>query len=133
MQQISQILKNQCIAAQQEHLNSAKAGRDFYKFVCNQSKETLETHRTETLLNHKSRTAPTLAGPVHYSFDYAQQVHIPSNPVELGPIYFKTPRKCDIFGVMCKERSQQVNFLIDVCLLLLGKAPTPPSAMYITF
>ena len=30
-----------------------------------------------------------------------------------GPIYFKTPRKCGIFGVMCEAISQQVNFLID--------------------
>ena len=30
-----------------------------------------------------------------------------------GPIYFKTPRKCGIFGVMCEGIPQQVNFLID--------------------
>lgn len=30
-----------------------------------------------------------------------------------GPIYFKTPRKCGIFGVMCKGFPRQVNFLID--------------------
>lgn len=30
-----------------------------------------------------------------------------------GPIYFKTPRKCGIFGVMCEGIPRQVNFLID--------------------
>ena len=30
-----------------------------------------------------------------------------------GPIYFKTPRKCGIFGVMCEAIPQQVNFLIN--------------------
>lgn len=30
-----------------------------------------------------------------------------------GPIYFKTPRKCGIFGVMCEGLPRQVNFLID--------------------
>jgi len=40
-------------------------------------------------------------------------VHIPSNPMQPGPIYLKTPRKCGIFGVMCEGIPQQVNFLID--------------------
>ena len=30
-----------------------------------------------------------------------------------GPIYFKTSRKCGIFGVMCEAVPQQVNYLID--------------------
>lgn len=30
-----------------------------------------------------------------------------------GAIYFKPPRKCGIFGVMCEAIPQQVNFLID--------------------
>ena len=42
-----------------------------------------------------------------------QQVHIPSNPMQPGPIYFKMPRKCGIFGIMCEGIPQQVNFLID--------------------
>lgn len=99
--------QSECIATQQEHPNSVKAERDFYRFVCNKSKEALATHGTETLLNRDSPTAPTLAGPVHYSFDYAQQVHIPSNPMQPGPIYLKTPRKCGIFGVMCEGSISQ--------------------------
>lgn len=50
---------------------------------------------------------------MHYSFDYAQQIHIPSNPMQPGPIYFKTPLKCGIFGVMCEAVPWQVNYLID--------------------
>ena len=50
---------------------------------------------------------------MHYSFDFAQQVHIPSNPMQPGPIYFKTPRKCAIFGVMCEAIPRHVNYLID--------------------
>ena len=30
-----------------------------------------------------------------------------------GPIYFKIPRKCGIFGVMCEAVPRQVNYLID--------------------
>ena len=49
----------------------------------------------------------------HYSFDYAQQVHFPSDPLQLGPIYFLTPRKCTVFGVNCEALPRQVNFLTD--------------------
>ena len=50
---------------------------------------------------------------VHYSFDFAQQVHYPSDPQQPGPVYFLTPRKCAIFGVCCEGIPQQVNYLID--------------------
>ena len=55
----------------------------------------------------------SLNGTKHYSFDFPQQVHIPSNPMQPGPIYFKTPRKCGICGVMCEGVTRQVNYLID--------------------
>ena len=50
---------------------------------------------------------------VHYSFDYAQQVHFPADPLQPGPIYFLTPRKCSVFGVHCEAVPRQVNFLTD--------------------
>ena len=36
-------------------------------------------------------------------------MHYPSNPFQLGPIYFLTPRKCAIFGVCCEAVPRQVN------------------------
>ena len=50
---------------------------------------------------------------VHYSFDYAQQIDFPSDPMQPGPIYFMTPWKSSIFGVNCKALPRQVNFLTD--------------------
>ena len=47
---------------------------------------------------------------MHYSFDYAQQVHYPQEP---GPIFIKTAQKCGIFGISCKPTSSQVNYMID--------------------
>ena len=38
----------------------------------------------------------------HYSFDYAQNVHLPSDPMQCGPLYFLAPRNVGIFGV-CAE------------------------------
>ena len=61
-----------------------------------------------------SRLPPcSLPSVVHYSFDMAQQVHYPSDPLQPGPIYFLTPRKCGIFGVCCEAIPRQINYLID--------------------
>ena len=49
---------------------------------------------------------------MHYSFDYAQQVHYPSDPMQPGPMYL-CPRKCGLFGVTCEGMPQQVTYLID--------------------
>ena len=52
-------------------------------------------------------------GVMHYSMNFAQHVHYPSNPLQPGPVYFKTPRTCAIFGVACEALPKQVTFLID--------------------
>ena len=60
------------------------------------------------------RSAPcSFDSMMHYSFDMAQQVHYPSDPLQPGPIYFLTPRKCGIFGVCCEAIPRQINYLID--------------------
>ena len=51
--------------------------------------------------------------PMHYSYDFAQQVHYPNNPLQPGPAYFLTARKCQIFGVSCEPLGWQVNYMID--------------------
>ena len=43
----------------------------------------------------------------------AQQVFYPNDPLQPGPMYFLTPRKCAIFGVCCDAIPRQVNYLID--------------------
>jgi hypothetical protein len=50
---------------------------------------------------------------MHYSFDFAQQVHLPSDPMQPGPMYFLTPRKVGLFGVCCEGIPKQVNYLVD--------------------
>ena len=60
-----------------------------------------------------SAVKPNQLDSMHYSFDFAQQVHYPANPRQPGPIYFLVPRKCGLFGICCEGVGQQVNFLID--------------------
>lgn len=49
----------------------------------------------------------------HYSWDFAQQLHYPYEDQQVGPIYFKTPRKAQLFGVCCEGMPRQTNYLID--------------------
>ena len=42
--------------------------------------------------------------PLQYSFDHAQQVHYPHYAQQVGPLFFKTPRKYQCFGI-CAEGS----------------------------
>ena len=64
---------------------------------------------------HEAYNSPTVGEdvPMHYSYDFAQQVHFPNNPLQPGPAYFLTARKCQIFGVACEPLGWQVNYLID--------------------
>ena len=85
---------------------------------------------------------------VHYSFDYAQQVreltilsHIhaninnagdyPSDPLQPGPIFFLTPKKCGLFGVCCEAFPRQVTYLVDEAMDT-GMGANTVSAMSIT-
>ena len=104
--------KSDCVNAQQDHLNHAQEEREHYRGACSDSATTFKALETEIALN-EPHAACSMQGTMHYSFDYAQQVHIPSNPLQPGPIYFKTPRKCGIFGVICEAIPRQVNYLVD--------------------
>ena len=64
---------------------------------------------------------------VHYSFNYAQQMHYPSDPLQPGPIYFHTPQTWTVFGVACEALPRQINFyqtkpetVVKVPMLWLG-------------
>ena len=67
----------------------------------------IEIHQTSSkcTLNRK--------GNIYNVFTFLFQVHFPSDPMQPGPIYFLTPRKCSVFGVNCEAIPRQVNFLTD--------------------
>ena len=104
--------KVEAVRNQEEHLRLTAGERDFYKKCCQESKESVGRNLQEIDFT-MGREPCSYQGTVHYSYDYAQQLHYPSDPLQPGPIYFKTPRKCLIFGVCCEAIPRQVNFLID--------------------
>ena len=83
------------------HLEEAQKERDFYITSMKKAESTLKSHKKGTL------------SYAHYTFDFAQCVHIPHHARQVGPLYFKTPRKIQIFGICCDSNKKQHNYLID--------------------
>ena len=112
-------VKSGVYAEAQEHLRVVTSERSYYKTTCDQCKQKIVQFFTDAdgVFHPPPLGSQTPANSrdisVHYSFDYAQQVHYPSNPMQPGPIYFLTPRKCSVFGVNCEALPRQVNFLCD--------------------
>jgi len=89
-----------------KHLSHARTERQNYHSQCERATEEWKEHRERTpRLPYK--------GVLHYSFDYAQQLHFPYNDQQPGPAYFLTARKCQLFGVCSEGESKQINYLID--------------------
>lgn len=61
---------------------------------------------------------------MHYSWDFAQQLNYPYEDQQVGPIYFKTPRKSQLFGICCEAVPFQFNYLIDEADFLSKNANT---------
>ncbi|XP_035826079.1 uncharacterized protein LOC106011983 [Aplysia californica] len=93
----------------EQHLFIVTSERSYFRFVCDTAKQALP----EDIADFGVNPPCSYDGVVHYSFDFAQQVQYPSNPLQPGPIYFKTPRKCGLFGIHCEALSKQINYLID--------------------
>ena len=88
-------------AAFTTHLEAAQEERDYYLTSMKQAETTLADN-CGTPLEY-----------AHYTFDFAQCVHIPHHARQVGPLYFKTPRKIQIFGICCDSNRKQHNYLID--------------------
>ena len=100
---LSEEEKSSRLQTAQKHLELARKQREHYNTECDEC----STQWNERDLSQQ------YDGAMHYSFDYAQQVHFPSNALQPGPLFFKTARKCNVFGVACEPLKTQVNYLID--------------------
>jgi hypothetical protein len=99
--------KLDCLMRAREHLVAAKKERDYYRASILDSKQ--------SYANAPSDGTATLApdSVMHYSWDFAQQLQFPYEDHQVGPIYFKSPRIAQLFGVCCEAIPRQVNYLID--------------------
>ena len=103
---LSEDEKTKLLTDAQEHLKFAKLQRAYYN-ECVKSSQS----NTDKVQSGEQPMAKVLS--LSYSFDHAQQLHYPSKPLQPGPLYFKTPRKCGVFGVCSEGENFQLNYLID--------------------
>lgn len=96
------IAKSKALQEANDHLNDAKIQRSYYNEWRQKAKE-LEITSFKGVKGKFSVL----------SFDFAQQIHYPTNPQQVGPAFFKTARKCGIFGVHNERNERQTNYLID--------------------
>ena len=85
----------------------ATCERSYYRTAVKECKDVVKLYTADGVFT------PTDPVSIHYSFDFAQQIHYPYNPLQPGPMYFKTARKCAIFGICCEGIPWQVSYLID--------------------
>lgn len=94
-----------------EHLEYAKNERDHYRDCIKLSE------KCYSRLGPRQKIPPCKPNSrpisMHYSWDFAQQLHYPYEDQQVGPIYFKTPRRAQLFGVCCEGIPCQINYLID--------------------
>ncbi|XP_061190944.1 uncharacterized protein LOC133199075 [Saccostrea echinata] len=103
--------KAEILSTYTQHVSQAKQQRDYYRRQCTTSKEAFVSLPEEC---KQTGNAPcSVDMEMHYSWVYAQEVHFPHHAQQLGSIFFKTPRKCNVFGVYCEGSGKQVFYLID--------------------
>nr|XP_022294254.1 uncharacterized protein LOC111104539 isoform X2 [Crassostrea virginica] len=96
--------KEDVLSRYQRHIEHVKIQRDHYRDQCSAAKLTYRQLSPEQKL--RGQPPCTVDAEFHYSFDYAQQVHYPHYAQQVGPLFFKTPRKCQCFGT-------QIFYLVD--------------------
>ena len=135
----------QALRLYEEHLQRATQERSLYRTVGKEATDLYKSHiESPAFIAATAAEDTPLIDFTHYSFDFAQQVHLPSDPLQPGPIYFLTPRKCVLFGVCCEAIPLQVRYrtvkehvkVFLVCfrsttsltrVWLLGRGPTQSS------
>ena len=96
-------VKEQMIQKSVDHLTRVSQERSLYQADVQTAKESLATHPSNGSLGSNSPNSHAVTA--HYSFDYAQQIHIPHNSQQAGwATVFFSP----MFGVACEPMGKMV-------------------------
>jgi len=103
--------KSQKLQEFQQHLDNAKLQRQDYKDQCTLAAASFEELEPELKTPGQPENSQDIT--LHYSFDYLQQVHYPTDSQQASPVYFLTRRKCSVFIVSNESCGRSVFYLID--------------------
>ena len=97
-----------------EHKDLSRRERGYYKGNVWKARESAFVHGRDATLESISR--PPLKPVVDMlmiSFDYAQQILLPTYPDQVGQLYFLAGRKVQIFGITDEGTRSQHTYLVD--------------------
>ena len=69
-----------------------------------------------------NRSILILFATAHYSYDWAQNVHVPHSDQQVSKIYYLSPRKVHLFGIQDEAVREQINYVLDEDEII-GKGP----------
>lgn len=84
----------------QEHLKQAVAERSYYNELISDAKSALADSEDGELPPY-----------THLTFDFAQQLELPQHTRQVGPLYFKSRFRVQLFGVCDEAKGQQTNYV----------------------
>ena len=109
---VSEAAKVNACEALTAHVHGAQVERDNYRAKTVEARQELDALGDELRMPPCAPCSQALAC-VHYTFDFAQNVGLPQSARQEGPMYYKVPRKIQIFGVNNEAVPRQVNYLLD--------------------
>ena len=87
------------------HIDAFRAGRAHYNSLVDEVRREA-AHCNVTGLSQKNNGVSV----AHYLFDYAQTIHLPSNSMQVGPLYLLALRKVGLFCVCSEGVGKQVSY-----------------------
>lgn len=93
--------KEQAVEEFMAHIKAAQTERDAYRAAIQLAKDELVQFEVEN----------SVVNYIHLTFDFAQNLQLPYHHRQVGPIYFKSPLKVNLFGICNEAASVQVNYL----------------------
>ena len=108
-----------------EHLVKAKTERNYY----NKNTKLAEQQR-KLVDDNYAVTADycSIDATAHYSYDWAQNVHVPHSDQQVSKIYYLSPRKVHLFGIQDEAVREQINYVLDEDEII-GKGPNGTLSM----
>ncbi|XP_060807122.1 uncharacterized protein LOC106142669 [Amyelois transitella] len=98
-----------------EHLQKAQTERQYYKDVIAESASQV----SNCVLG--PHPPCSFEGVLHISFDFAQQIHLPHDSQQVGPLYFLTGYKVALFGIAVEPLGKFILYVIpEACVIGKG-------------
>ncbi|XP_060568543.1 uncharacterized protein LOC132727145 isoform X2 [Ruditapes philippinarum] len=94
-------------------ISDAVSEEDKLEALANMRQHILLAQRERDTYNTCLRRSADEDEYFHFTFDFCQNVSLPHHARQMGPLYFLTLRKVQIFGFRIDGIPKQLNFLID--------------------